>query len=86
MNINGYTLVQTCSACPEQYDVFDQEDKRVGYLRLRHGCFRADYLKCGGETLYKASPDGDGCFEDYEREYHLYKAIRAIQERANKDE
>ena len=39
--INGYRLILTCGACPEQYDVFDG-DRQVGYLRLRHGHFRAD--------------------------------------------
>ncbi len=28
-------LVQTCFACPEQYDAFIGEEK-AGYLRLRH--------------------------------------------------
>jgi len=71
-------LVQTCSSCPEQYDAFDG-DKQVGYLRLRHGCFRVDYPSCGGETIYEASPVGDGMFEDDERDYYLKFAVDAIE-------
>lgn len=31
-----YELLQTCEACPEQYDVI-RDNQCVGYLRLRHG-------------------------------------------------
>lgn len=33
---------QTCFACPEQYDVFDDNHNYIAYVRLRHGCFRVD--------------------------------------------
>ena len=71
-------LVQTCSACPEQYDAFDGE-KRVGYLRLRHGCFTVDCPDSGGIEVYNASPMGDGCFENDERDYYLRFAVHAIE-------
>lgn len=77
MNINGYELVRTCEACPEQYDVY-KDRVQVGYLRLRHGYFRADCPDCGGETVYTASPKGDGVFYDDEREFYLTEAISAI--------
>ena len=73
-----YDLVRTCYACPEQYDVYDKHNNKVGYLRLRHGVFRAEYPDCGGETVYESLPDGDGIFEEYERMYQLTKAIEAI--------
>ena len=57
MQILDYVLKMTCGACPEQYDVFDSEGKQVGYLRLRHGGFRADYPNCGGDTVYRCSFD-----------------------------
>jgi hypothetical protein len=77
--INGYRLFCTCHACPEQYDVFDDKtQKQVGYLRLRHGHFRADFPNCGGETVYEADTIGDGCFEDDEKMPQLQKAIEAI--------
>jgi len=78
--IDGYRLFCTSIACPEQYDVFDDETKQqVGYLRLRHGYFRADVPDCGGETVYEADTKGDGMFEDDERMPELTKAIAAIK-------
>jgi hypothetical protein len=77
--INGYRLICTCGACPEQYDVFTAAGQKVGYLRLRHGCFRADVPACGGETIYESYPKGDGCFAADERESELTKAVEAIQ-------
>jgi hypothetical protein len=77
--ISGYKLVCTCRACPEQYDVFEQDGKKVGYLRLRHGTFRADAPSCGGDTVYSSMPRGDGIFDDDEREKELTNAVEAIQ-------
>lgn len=76
--IHGYRLELTCGACPEQYDVFAGKNK-VGYLRLRHGGFRADVPDCGEETVYYANPKGDGIFHDDERVHYLTEAILAIQ-------
>ena len=77
MEINGYTLKMTCGACPEQYDVFEGGNY-VGYLRLRHGVFRAD-APTHGNTIYTAYPSGDGIFDDAEREFYLAEAVTAIQ-------
>lgn len=77
-------LILTCHACPEQYDVF-VDDRRVGYLRLRNGEFRADYPDCGGETVYEAAPQGDGIFEADERGTYIGLAVEALAERAKKD-
>ena len=70
-------LEMTCGACPEQYEAF-LDGKQVGYLRLRHGEFRVDFPDCGGETIYEVCPDGDGEFEDYERQKYLNAAKAAI--------
>jgi hypothetical protein len=64
-------------ACPEQYDAFIGE-RQAGYLRMRHGFFRVDYPDCGGETIYEASPRGDGEFAPHERAYFLAEAKLAI--------
>lgn len=81
--IEGCTLESTCRACPEQYDVFFG-DFQIGYLRLRHGFFRADYPDVGGDTVYSSHTRGDGCFEDnVERTHHLVPAIKALIERHN---
>ena len=81
--IDGYKLEQTCFACPEQYDVFDKENNYVGYLRLRHGKFRADYPCCGGETVYESSAKGDGIFNPEERMPELTKAVQALDKKIN---
>lgn len=78
--IEGFKLVNTCYACPEQYDVFKGE-RQVGYLRLRHGFFTADYPDVGGREVYGAQPEGDGLFANaQERETHLRYAIAAIHD------
>jgi hypothetical protein len=82
--IDGLKLVCTCGACPEQYDVFDG-DKKVGYLRLRHGHFRCDYPDCGGETIYHSDTKGDGIFDDDERMPELKRVVAAIRERMGRD-
>jgi len=78
--ISGYFLQRTCAACPEQYDVFNSDDEQVGYLRLRHGYFRADVPDCGGETVYESNPKGDGVFDDDERMQELTNAVHAIKD------
>jgi hypothetical protein len=83
--INGYKLEQTSFACPEQYDVFDKDDNYVGYLRLRHGKFRADYPCCGGETVYESSTKGDGIFNPEERMTELTRAVEALNKKINEN-
>ena len=70
-----FKLVQTCGACPEQYDVF-LDDKNVGYMRLCHGYF---YAECCGERVYESKTIGDGLFEFNERDEHLKAACKAIK-------
>jgi len=74
------TFVRTCLACPEQYDAFDEDNKQVGYLRLRHSRFTVECPNVGGELVYVASIDGFdvGIFNDEERYEHLQKAAHAI--------
>lgn len=83
--IEGLRLVCTCPACPEQYDVFDSAAKQVGYLRLRHGSFRADYPGTGGETVYQVNTKGDGVFLEEERQQELTNAVRALKQRIKKN-
>ena len=83
MEIRGYKLVMTSSAFPEQYDAF-KDDKKVGYLRLRHGSF---YVRCpDGEMVFEAEPEGQGEFEDHERAGYLDKAVNAIDKWVNNQE
>lgn len=78
MEINGYELILTCGACPEQYDVFKDGDQ-VAYLRLRHGFFYASVPYCSNSIVYEAYPEGDGIFEDSERMRYLTEAIKAVE-------
>ena len=72
-------LERTCFDFPEQYDAFIGDEK-AGYLRLRHGHFRAECPDVWGELVYEASPNGDGVFDDDERPQHLDAARDAIAE------
>lgn len=83
MEIQGCKLDLTCTACPEQYDVF-KNGAQIGYLRLRHGEFRADFPDCGEKTVYEAEPKGDGVFEDDERDFFLNEAVSALLAELNK--
>ena len=76
--IHGYRLQQTCSGCPEQYDVFAGEEQ-VAYFRLRHGSFYAAVPDHGGDVVYEANPYGDGSFMESERVGYLTEAILAVQ-------
>lgn len=62
----------TCDACPEQYDVFDEDGNEIAYVRLRWGSL---YCECpfGGETVFEASFDNGykGSFAS-EEERRLY--------------
>ena len=76
-------FVETCWACPEQYDAFIGGQK-VGYLRLRHGAFTVSAPDCGGEVIHTAAPKGDGRFDDHERDRHLSGAASALWEWSRK--
>lgn len=77
MTFNGITLIQTCNACPEQYDAY-KDDKQVGFLYMRNGEFTVHTPSLGGQLIYSACPAGDGCFLEYEREMFLKNACLAI--------
>lgn len=75
-----FTFVRTCYACPEQYDVFDEDENQIAYLRLRHSNFTVKCPDVGGELVYQAYIDEPdvGIFTDKERDEYLEKAARAI--------
>lgn len=74
-----FILEMTCFACPEQYDVY-LENEKVGYLRLRNGRFRCEVPDCNGVTVFDAYTLGDGIFETQERDPMLRKALAALAE------
>jgi hypothetical protein len=75
---NGLELKMTCSACPEQYDVF-KDGVQVAYYRLRHGEFTVDLTQNDDENIYTAEPNGDGIFDDNERFIYMVKALRILK-------
>lgn len=79
VRMHGLRLVCTCSACPEQYDVYDANDRQVAYFRLRHGVFRAEVPDARGEQVYcSEAMRGDGVFHPAEREQFLSEACQAV--------
>jgi hypothetical protein len=80
VEIDGLRLMLTCSAYPEQYDVF-KGDQQVAYLRLR-GHFTVEMPDVGGDLVYEATPEGAGSFEDFERRHFLTVAVQAINKRS----
>jgi hypothetical protein len=75
--VDALELVQTCSACPEQYDAMFG-DRLVGYLRLRQGEFTVACPDVDGQIVLDVRPRGDGSFDDDEREDYLRRAKAAI--------
>lgn len=76
-----FSLIETCHACPEQYDVYHGQTQ-VGYIRLRHGTLRLDYMCCGGETIciFNFEDKLKGCFDDdNERDRYLRKLLNVLK-------
>lgn len=69
MIIKGLNFIETCSACPEQYNVKDEQGNMVGYVRLRYGGLTCEYPDVGGELIYSQYFDNDWmrCFESDEQ-------------------
>lgn len=85
---DGLQFVETCFACPEQYDVFDENHKLVGYVRLRYGNLTCEYPDCGGELIYEhtfPTDDLKGSFEENERYNYLGLIAKLINEKRSKE-
>ena len=83
MIIQKLNFVETCGACPEQYDVF-KGGRQVGYVRLRWGTVTCDFPDCRGDTIYSHSfEDGwKGNFaDDAEREKYLNEIATMLNAR-----
>ena len=81
MQIRDYNFKQTCSTCPEQYDVFDKDGNQVCYVRLRWGSLTAEYPDVGGTYIYDECIGNDcGCFRsERERRMHLSRIAQRIE-------
>ena len=80
MNIKGLTFKCTCCACPEQYDVFDDNNNIVGYVRLRWGGLSCEYPDVGGKKIYYASV-GDGWCGNFENESQRMRHLNNIADK-----
>lgn len=71
-------LVPLCGSCPEDYDAYWQ-GKRIGYLRLRHGYFRASCPDVSGDLVYHVYV-GDELdhFPSELRNHYISEALKAI--------
>ncbi len=58
MFINGLYFNQTSCGCPEQYDVFDEDNNQVGYVRLRHGLITCECPDIGGTEIHNEDLSG----------------------------
>lgn len=74
-----FHLVQTCEACPEQYDAY-LDGGKVAFLYLRHGLFFVECPCPGGREVFRARPQGDGIFEWQERDGFIRQALEAVAE------
>lgn len=89
MRIRGLDFVQTCCACPEQYDVY-RLGHEVGYVRLRFGTLTAyvpNFNFVPEQLVYKHEFDDEwlGAFHDEEeRQRYLEEIADAIHERLEK--
>ncbi|MDC0003770.1 hypothetical protein OAE19_05155 [Porticoccaceae bacterium] len=80
-----YTLIKTSSTAPEQYDVFDSKTQ-VGYLRLRSGVFRVDFIDGSQDedgdfhhrTLSSHNPKGQSKLNEEELDHYLRLAVSQI--------
>lgn len=81
INTYNFEFRLTCGACPEQYDVYF-DDEQVAYVRLRWGALRCDYPCCGGEVIFTADLNDypmQGEFASYEqRDFYLEKIAQSI--------
>ena len=80
--VNNLNFHQTCSACPEQYDVYDENNSYIGYVRLRWGELRADYIDeyqgIEEEVFFEKLDDFQGNFINEEQRSHYLNEIATV--------
>lgn len=79
-----FYFVNTCYACPEQYDVYRDNGQICAYVRLRWGNLYAEYPSIDGEVIYNThfSDNFKGNFDnDSERDYYLKEISEAIKDK-----
>jgi hypothetical protein len=81
LTIRGIRFVLTCPMFPEQYEAFDNKNKRVAYVNLRYGYLTCDYCpNVFRKTLYSEFTISGGTFYNAkERCFHLKKIAKCIK-------
>lgn len=74
--IDGLVFKLTCSACPEQYDIF-KDGKQVGYFRLRYGCLFVWSPKAFDDLLLNAEYGDAFCGQLKDEDHARYLKIAA---------
>lgn len=72
----------TCSACPEQYDVYKASGELCGYIRLRWSSLYASYPNIDGDIIYSHEFEGDfkGAFlDEEERKFYIKEIANAYK-------
>lgn len=82
--MNELKFVMTCGACPEQYDVY-LNDEKVAYVRLRWGVLSVSYPDVRGDIIYEHdfNEEFKGGFGVGEREKYFEIIKKKIIERLN---
>jgi len=72
-----FYFLNTCYACPEQYDVYRSNGELCGYIRLRWGMLIAEYPDVNGTCIYKYyfNDDFKGRFDSDEERHEYLKNI-----------
>lgn len=84
--VDGNNLMKlelTCSACPEQYELYSLLDKKIkGYFRVRWSAFTCEFPDVDGELVYLNYIDEGGWSGTFnspeQRIEELTKAIKEI--------
>ena len=71
-----FAFEQTSIASPVQFDVFDKNGNKCGYVRYRSGCFRVDVVK---NAIYKPIFSlEDESLEEWPDNYFMSIAARVL--------
>ena len=77
-------FLNTCYACPEQYDVYIENGNQVAYVRLRWGNLSVSFPDVDGELIYEYNfeDNAKGIFDsDEERNRYLKEVSVAIKDK-----